>query len=396
MSSGRNWHWGTGALLCLALLAVNIASVSSQLGFIHKPGQVKERDHLRYLEMAKGPFGKPSLANESTYCWRVLVPALARTLANATNGNLNHAFYAITNVSLFGFLLAFWAYLGVLGFSLPFRVAGLSILGLTQGAVRWYEYQYWMTDPLCFFFLVLALLWIRMGRIAPLYPISVAAAFVREAYVIVYAHYLLRQWKQGAPLRKAALRTAALAAVPFGVLVALRILIVPNHPDDFLADIYDTMGFRLRRLTDNQPYMLTVGSFGVVFPLVLLFPARLWAMARTHYDHLVIVVFFYGLLLVANNTERELAYALPVLVPAALKTLADFLAETRLPAVPFLAAAVGLQVLFFSQQRFAEAGMSMYQPTNLLVAASMGLFWVALQVTLHLRRKTLSEYSQLR
>ena len=46
-----------GALLALLLLAVNVASVSSRLGFLHKPKQVKEYDHWRYVEMARGPEG---------------------------------------------------------------------------------------------------------------------------------------------------------------------------------------------------------------------------------------------------------------------------------------------------------------------------------------------------
>ena len=55
--------------------------------------------------------------------------------------------------------------------------------------------------------------------------------------------------------------------------------------------------------------------------------------------------------------ERPLAYALPALVPAALWCLRRFLDETALPAVPVLAVAVALQVVFWAGQRFAEAGM---------------------------------------
>jgi hypothetical protein len=53
-----------GALLSLALLAVNVASVASALGFLHKAKQVKEYDHWRYIEMARGPEGKPELSRE--------------------------------------------------------------------------------------------------------------------------------------------------------------------------------------------------------------------------------------------------------------------------------------------------------------------------------------------
>jgi hypothetical protein len=378
----RSFGVRVGVLLCLLVLAVNVLSVSSRLGFLHKPKQVKELDHLRYIEMARGPEGRPELSHESTYCWRILVPGLARLL-NRAGLDLNLAFFLITNASLFGFLLAFWAYLGALGFSLPYQVTGLGLLGLTQGAVRWYEYQYWMTDPACLFLLTLAFLWVRQERATALYLPSVAAAFVRENYVVLYPYYFLHLLKRGASPARAAGLMLALAALPFAIFVGLRVFIVPNHPDNFLADIAETTAFRLRHLSDNQPYLLTVGSLGVLFPLVLLFPGRLLTVARRHYDQLAVAAFFYALLLVANNTERELAYTLPVVLPAALRNLADLAAEARLPTVPLLAIAVVLQGLFFSQQRFAEIGMSMYQPTNLMVVTAMALFWLGAQAALH-------------
>ena len=385
MTFTRSFGVCLGVLLSLLILAVNVLSVSSQLGFLHKPKQVKELDHLRYIEMARGPEGRSQLAHEATYCWRILVPGLARLL-NRAGLDLNLAFFLITNASLFGFLLALWAYLGALGFSLPYRVTGLSLVGLTQGAVRWYEYQYWMTDPACLFLMALAFLWIRQGRSRALYVPSVIAAFVRENYVVVYPYYFLHLLKRGASPMRAAARVLALAVLPFAILVGLRVLIVPNQPDNFLADIAETTAFRLRHLSDNQPYLLTVGSLGVFFPLLLLFPGRLLQAARRHYDQLAVVAFFYALLLLANNTERELAYTLPAVLPAALRNLGDFMAEARLPTVPLLAVAVGLQGLFFSQQRFAEIGMSMYQPTNLLVVAAMALFWLGAQAARHWRR----------
>ncbi len=373
-----------GVLLSLLVLAVNVVSVSSRLGFLHKPKQVKELDHYRYIEMARGPEGRPELTREATYCWRILVPGLARLL-NRAGLDLNLSFFLITNLSLFGFLLTLWAYFGVLGLALPYRVAGLGLVGLTQGAVRWYEYQYWMTDPACLFLMALAFLWIREDRAIALHAPSILAAFVRENYVVVYPYYFLHLLKRGVAPVRAAARMFALAVLPFAIFVGLRVLIVPNHRDEFLADIADTMAFRLRHLGDSQAYLVTVGSLGVLFPLLLLFPGRILTAIRRHYDQVAVGAFFYALLLVANNTERELAYTLPVVVPAALRNLQDLAAEARLRAAPLLALAVGLQALFFSQQRFTEMGMSMYQPTNLVVVGAMTLFWLGAQGTLRRR-----------
>ncbi len=372
-------------LLSILILAVNVLSVSSHLGFLHKPKQVKELDHWRYIEMAKGGHARPALARESTYCWRVFTPFLAGLLYRA-GLNMNLAFFVVTNVFLFAFLLAVWAYLASFGLDLTSRMTGLAVLGLTQGAVRWYEYQYWMTDPPSLFLLVLALLLVRRGRLVPLYPLGAVAALVREHNVVVVPFQWLNALKRGVPFLRATAVAVSLSLLPLAVLIGLRLLIVPNHPGSLMADMADTLGFRWRH-RDDQLYQLTVGSLGVVFPLLLLLPSRVLGLARRNLDSLSVVAFFYALLLVANNTEREIAYALPVLLPGALVQLRDFARETRLPLPAFATLAVALQGLFFFEQRFLGAGSSMYQPTNLTVVVAMVAFWLAAQVALRLRRR---------
>jgi len=369
-----------GALLALALLGVNVGAVSAELGFLHKAKQVKETDQWRYISMARDPERTDPLSREATYCWRVLVPTLARQLMRAGLSE-NLAFWLITNACLFGFLLVTWLYLRDLGFELPYRMAGLTVLGLTQAAVRWYEYQYWMTDPPSLFLIALGLLLIRRERTGWLYPVSILAAFVRENYVIVYPYYWLRLVRRGTGWLDATRRTAALAVVPVLILVALRVLIVPDHPDSFVGDLVDTVGLRLRYLS-LQPYMFTLGAYGVLFPLVLLFPRRLPALVRRHPEEALMVAFFYALCLLANNTERELGYTLPAVLPAALLFLRALVVEARLPLWPTLAVVVGLQALFFTQQRYLDMGSSMYQPTNAAVVAAMAGLWLAAQALL--------------
>jgi len=178
------------------------------------------------------------------------------------------------------------------------------------------------------------------------------------------------------------------ALVPVLILVALRVLIVPDHPGSLVRDFVDTMGFRYRHLAE-QPYMFTVGAWGVLFPLLLLLPRRIPEMIRRRPEDLFFVFFFASLCVVANNTERELAYALPAVLPAALFFLRSFVEEARLPVAPVLAATVLLQVLFFLEQDYLEMGRSMLQPTSLRLTAVMVLFWVATQVALRRRAPSL-------
>jgi hypothetical protein len=370
-----------GVLLGILVLAFNVVSVSSRLGFLHKPKQVKEYDHWRYVEMARGAEGRPALQREPPYCFRLAVPALVRGLTRLGLSE-NAAFFLLTNLALFGFLLVLWLHLRDLGLALPLRVMGLLVVGFTQGAVRWFEYQYWMTDPAALFLVMLAFLLVERGSWRLLVAASVLAAFVRETYVVVYPYILLRELRIGRPLLPAAARAAGVAAAPVAILLAIRRLVVPNQPDDFVSGIVDTMTFRWNHLLDNQPYVLTIGAFGVLVPLLLLLPARLPGLARRHFDRALYVLSVYATLVISNNNERPLAYALPALIPAALVCLRAFLEETRLPALPVLAAVVALQILFWAGQRWAEMGMSIYQPVNWTTVGAMTVSWAVAQVAL--------------
>ena len=390
-----------GALLALCLLGLNVTCVSRHLGFLHKPKQVKEYDHWRYVEMARGEEGRPALRREPPYCFRVAVPALVRGLSRL-GLSVNAGFFLVTNAVLFGFLLVLWLHLRDLGFGLPLRVAGLLVVGLTQGAVRWFEYQYWMTDPAALFLVMLAFFLLERRRWGALAATSVVAAFVRETYVVVYPYVFLHELRRSLPSREhgtpgapspvlaavrgAALRCVALAAVPLAILVALRRLVPVDHPDRFVVHVVDSMTFRFHHLLDNEPYVLTIGSFGVLVPLLLLFPSRLPALVRRHFDCALYVVSVYATLAISNNNERPLSYALPALVPAALGCLRAFVRETGLPELSVLAAVVGLQTVFWAGQRWAEMGMSIYQPVNWTTVAVMAASWSLAQAALWHRR----------
>jgi hypothetical protein len=395
-----------GALLALSLLALNVTCVSSRLGFLHKPKQVKEYDHWRYVEMARGDEGRPALQREPPYCFRVAVPALVRGLCRL-GLSVNAGFFLVTNAVLFGFLLVLWLHLRDLGFGSSLRAAALVVVGLTQGAVRWFEYQYWMTDPAALFLVMLAFFLLERRRWAGLAATSVVAAFVRETYVLVYPYVFLHEVRRrlstaepggdaGEPpargrivavIRAAALRAVAVAAVPFAILVTIRRLVPASHPDRFVVGIVDSMTFRFNHLLDNQPYVLTIGSFGVLVPLVLLFPSRLPMLVREHFDRALYVASVYATLAISNNNERPLSYALPGLVPAALWCVREFVRETGLKEALVLGVVVALQALFWAGQRWAEMGMSIYQPVNWTTVAAMGAFWAAAQGSLAWRRR---------
>jgi len=91
----------------------------------------------------------------------------------------------------------------------------------------------------------------------------------------------------------------------------------------------------------------------------------------------------YASLALANNTERLLAYALPVVVPAALRGLRAGLDAGRLPFAPVAALVLGLQLLYYVTTPFhGILGLSLYQPVNWVIVVAMAAFWVALRARL--------------
>lgn len=366
---------GVAALVSILLLGLNAAYVSATVGFVHKPRKVLETDHYHYIDMAEGPPGRAPTerGREAPFCYRVLAPGLVWALGG-TGLDVNAAFYLVTNVFLLLFLLALHALLRHEGASMGEALLGLALVGFVPGAVRWYEYQYWMPDPPCLFFVTLGVLWIRKGREIPLLLLSAVAVLARETYLLLLPVAFLHAWRT-ASLRQAVLRTARLAAVMVGTLALLRAAIVPVGGAGVLAAAREMIPFRARHLFDGQLYAATLGTFGVLFPLWWLRPEGLLAFLRRRPEDGALVAAAYASLAFANNTDRLLVYALPAVVPvalAALRTVAGSVGRRSVVAATVL----GLQVFFYLETPFHEQGISIYPATRVAVVGVLGVFWL--------------------
>ena len=366
--------------LALATLLVfaNAGYVASKLGFIHRVRAVMETDHKHYIHMAMNP----EEPEDPPYAFRVAIPKIARGLM-AWGLSVNEAFYAITQISLVAFLACTFLFLRARGFTLEVSALVVTLMGLTQGAVRWFEYQYWMSDPLCLALVAAAILAIQLDtpwRAA--IALAIAAGFVRESFVLVlpfaFFHTLRRH-----DLNQAILRTTAIAAAFFAVSLTLHALITPAAPDDWWSGVVDTVGFRYRRLFQSQWYVLTIGTWGVFVPLAL---ADFRAFSRRvgeNLDLTFLTLATYGTLIISNNTERPLAYAWPAIAAAGAAGIRALLAKIPAPlGNPFprlTAVCVGAQLVHFGLTRWNDlAGSSLYQPANYAVTGMMlalGLAW---------------------
>jgi hypothetical protein len=361
-----------GLALALALVGVQAAYVAASLGWLHRPRQVLETDHGLYLEMARSPVGRAAV--DPPFCARVAVPQVARALARA-GLDLNAAFYLITNISLLLFVFVLHAQLGSLGLSPALAALGTLLVALLPAAVRWYEYQYWMTDPACLLLVTLALGCLRGGVEWPLPVLGVLGMTVRETYLLVFvahAAWLLRR----RPWPSALLRAGLFALPGLAAAAYVRLALVSCPPDDVLATIADVITFRARHLLDNQLYFATFGSYGALLALALATPRRLAARLRQHPEEGVLVGLAYLSLAAANNTDRLLVYAAPALLPAALEPIRAAAARGRGLGLGLGAAALAAQAFFWTATPWREMGISIYQPTKLWVVVVMLALWV--------------------
>lgn len=372
----RAHGWWRACLVALGLLAVNVAAVGALLGFVHKPRRVLETDHYYYLAMAESDETRAASVQARTapYCWRVLTPFLAHQLTRL-GLSIHQAFYLLTNVFLYGFLLALFAYLRALGFVEREALVGMALAGLMPGTLRWYEYQYWMTDPLALLLVCGSLLCIESGRERLLLPLAVLGVLTRESFLLVFVYYAVR-WLQRSGLRAAILRTLPLAAAPAVVLLLLRVIITPGPGPRLWKVVREIVAFRVSVLWESQLYLATVGTFGVLVPLALLAPALTWARVRRWPAAAAFVVATYLTLLFGNNTDRLLAYAAPIVVAAGLLGL-RVPAFSRNPArlATWTAAALALQLLFWWTTPFHREAASVYQPTNWPIVGALLGFW---------------------
>jgi hypothetical protein len=366
----------TAAAAAAAILLFNTAYVSSQVGFLHSAKDVAEFDHHIYRSLAQSPPGSPEPPGHrnAPFVWRVATPWLAYGLQRAGLG-IDASSYAVTNAALFGFLVVLYGLLRRRGFEREEALLGLVLVGLIQGAIRWYEYQYWMADPVALFLIALSLWLVETGRTGWLVTVGAVGVAARESYLMVFAFLFVRTLRSEG-LLPAIGRTAAISCLPLLVLVSIRLLVDTTGPYTALDTVAWVIEARLQTLFTDQLYWASVGTFGVVFPLLLLFPDALWRDWRSRPEDAALVAIVYASLAIAISTDRILAYALPVLIPAALAQLRRFRQLTGVGTPAAVAACIGLQLFFFSQIQFTGMpAVSVRQPPSLWVTLAMVGFW---------------------
>ena len=344
------------------------------------------------MSMGAEAYKTLALAHDPPFCYRLFTPWLVYSLTQF-GLTVNAAFYLVSQSFITLFLFTLYHYLRLVGVPCSYALLGMLLAGLLPGAVRWYAYQYWMTDPVALFLIVLAFWVIKSGRMPTLNAISCLAVTVRESFMLVFCFYFFyTQSREG--WQSAIRRTIVLAAVPVTLFLMIRYYVISEPVDPLLERVSEHLSWRVANAFNNQIYFATLGSFGVLLPLLLMFPKHLFKFYQRHYEEFSVVLIVYASLAVGQNTDRLLVYALPVILPVALRHVRYFVFFSRFSFAWIAVAVVALQLLhFFVTKFYGVPQVSNKQPFNLTMTLSAIAFFLIGQAVLLLRarkRATLS------
>jgi len=261
-------------------------------------------DSLTYIAMAERPFAE----HHAPYCYRILVPTLARILPL----NLTASFFVLTFFFIGATGVLLYYLLRALGMSRFFAALGLMMFfGLNWGP-RFAFFDFRLTDPALFFFATLAVLLLVRGQRGYAVLALSLGVLAKESVLFVLPYAYTLSTDRIVDTRELR-RTILLSLVPVAVALTIRLAIPAQyHPSDLLS----TIG--RNRVESGIPSLLrggTVGTWGVGLLLVSLFShaqGRTWFLRSLPFLALVYVQPFFAI-----NVDRLLVLGFVAMIPLA-------------------------------------------------------------------------------
>ncbi|MCA1899596.1 MAG: hypothetical protein LDL50_02690 [Chloroflexi bacterium] len=289
------------------------------------PDFKEEWDHVFYIEMA---LGHPANMRLAPFEYRVLNPFLAKSLP----------FDVLTNFALLSFtalwltgMVSYFAFKAQ-GFSVSLAFAGVLFFLSLGWAVRFNLYDFWLSDPLGFLFMV-AVVWSVVTRKDILFLFLLAAGVAAKENVVFAAplYYTLnaKKFADGRLLLRALLLTAPALAL----LLALRMFVPTVNEEYNFATLLQNIGLkRIQQiLRDPRDYLLlySIGTFGVSLFFLPFFAVRKTLALLVRYSPLIAGA--YLSLLFAHNDTRLIVAAFPAVIVMALRGLEFIVERTGAP-----------------------------------------------------------------
>lgn len=316
-------------------------------------------DHHIYLFMAEHPVGQLHLA---PWGWRILGPGTVRVLPVTDQ----LGFQVVTFASLCVAATCVHQICRALGFDRRLAFAGLLLFVALSFATKFAMFDFWLTDPLAFAFLGLAVLFAVEQRVFPFACCLAVGVLAKES--VVFAAPLLYTFGADEALDGRAARRALLATIPaLVVLVAVRLAIPAWNGQPYALGLPGPIAASARTIPDysalavardtlarragavSSTVVRSISAFGLLVGVLPFIGGRRAARLAVRFAPLLVLVGLQEVF--AFNTERLLVLAFPAMIPLAvcgLCTLRDH-GVSDAALLGTCGAFAGLQLLFPSE-----------------------------------------------
>jgi hypothetical protein len=291
-------------------------------------------DHHIYLFMAEHPVGDLHIA---PWGWRILEPGIVRALpVSSVLG-----FQLVCIASLVLAAICVYRICRRLGFDPRLGSAGLLLFVSLSFATKYAMFDFWLTDPLAFAFVGLAVLFAVEQRAVAFACCLAVGVLAKES--VIFAAPLLYTFGAVRPLDGRAARRTVLAAVPaLLVLIAVRLAIPAWNGQEYAVGLPGPIAANARTVPDyaavavaratlarraedlSSTFVRTVSAFGLLVGLLPFLGGRRAARLAARFSPFLVLVLVQEVF--AFNTERLLVLAFPAVIPLAvcgLRTLRE-------------------------------------------------------------------------
>lgn len=364
-------------VLGVAFLLTVMLLLRTQLMTSAHPDFSKPWDHHKYIEMASRD---PLDFHIAPFCWRILVPLLARSLPFSLPWSfllISFSGIWLTGVAMYYIARHFFS-------ATAHAALGLVTFFSLGWAAQFPLSDFWLPDALSFFFIALGIYAIVAKRDGLFLAVTVLGVCVKESVMFITPLYYTLNARRF--LDWQALGKCVLMALPaLAVLGTIRVMVPAMNDDlDYVASLprslavvqqgassYDygqllqSIGFeRFRRLSASDIRTYSFGTFGVLVMLLPLFSLRRNSIVFLRF--LPFLVLGYAQLLFAVNNERLIVVCFPAMILLALNGIASVAERLSLD----LSLALPLPLLFLA---LTVAGVGNLEVQFLLFALCLAL-----------------------
>jgi len=372
-------EWAAAFVVTLVGLALVWLLMSATGGFQIDHPAVAKQDHVVYLAMSRDGPGAGGPASTPPYCWRILVPMLARWIPMPPADS----YLAIVVVSLAGTALCLYGLCRRAGHPHAAGLAGIGLFLTIFWAVGLNLWNPFMVDAPILLLTAAGLVALEHPRWQParrrivVASIMVLGALTKESILALTACAVVHEWRterSGVPRRVVA--CAAIAGPALATLLLVRLWIqadpglMPEFENYSLWTAFSTMAWK--RLADLPRWAIEalVDPWGplVVVPL-LVSARRAWGWGAAFPHRVVLVLVAFSQTLVATSVGRLVVIASPVICLFAVEELWS---RSRRAAHPALAVStlLSLQFLFqYARRTTFGLGLPPFEPHPWVTAA---------------------------